>query len=130
MAAWPYYTAAWARLRAAKLAEKPLCEPCGAQGRLTPASVVDHRVPITLGGPAFPSLDGLASMCPSCHSVKTNRDDRPRMAPKGCDASGLPVDPNHPFYASEGGGPSITSGGVGDRRGEVKSRVSSSRRRR
>lgn len=118
MAKWPYSTAAWARLRQAKLAETPLCEDCRAGGRLTVASHVDHRVAINLGGPAFPSLDGLASLCPSCHSVKTNRVDRPKLAPRGCDANGLPLDPSHPFndnpdrgaFASPAGQPGTGAG--------------------
>ncbi|MAS42230.1 MAG: HNH endonuclease [Rhodobacteraceae bacterium] len=129
MAKWPYTTAAWARLRAAKLGATPLCEPCRRVGKLTAASVVDHKHAINLGGPAFPALDGLASMCPSCHSIKTNREDRPQMAPpKGCDASGAPLDPFHPYHSdAPAGGPSIASRHTGDQRPKVANIVSSTR---
>ena len=104
MAKWPYSTPEWQRLRAAKLAASPLCKPCELRGRVVAANTVDHRVSIANGGDPFPALDGLTSMCPSCHSVKTRAVDRPGgsgVAFPGCDASGLPVDPSHPFF----GGP-------------------------
>ena len=117
MADYPYNTSRWQRLRTAHLARYPLCEGCDAMGRLTPANTVDHRVPISEGGPAFPghdglaccpalpAHDGLASYCPACHSAKTSRGSeagvvrtrralRPR---KGCDADGNPLDPAHPW---------------------------------
>lgn len=109
MADWPYSTSTWAALRRAKLQETPLCETCTRMGRITPASHVDHRVAITADGPAFPALDGLASLCPSCHSRKTNAEDRPdrragRGAMQGCGVDGLPLDPEHPFLAGQPAG--------------------------
>lgn len=104
MANWPYGTAEWKALRKAKLQASPLCEPCEKRGQLVPANTVDHCVSIANGGPAFPTLAGLMSMCPSCHNAKTKAVDRPGgsgVAFPGCDASGLPVDPSHPFF----GGP-------------------------
>lgn len=103
MADWPYNTARWQRLRAAQLAMHPLCEGCEAMGRLTPANTVDHRTPISEGGPVFPGHDGLASYCPGCHGAKTARgaeagavrSTKPR---KGCDANGNPLDPAHPWH--------------------------------
>lgn len=102
MADWPYNTSRWQRLRAAHLARYPLCEGCDAMGRLTPANTVDHRTPVSEGGPAFPGHDGLASYCPSCHGAKTARgaeagavrSTKPR---KGCDVNGNPLDPAHPW---------------------------------
>ncbi|WP_405030735.1 HNH endonuclease signature motif containing protein [Pleomorphomonas sp. JP5] len=102
MADWPYNTAAWQRLRAAKLAESPLCEPCKRRGVVRPARHVDHIRSITSGGDAFPSFDGLMSMCASCHSIKTNAVDRrggSGIRFKGVDIDGLPIDPDHPFFA-------------------------------
>jgi len=107
MAAWPYNTATWARLRAAKLSTSPLCEPCEWRGVKRPAKAVDHIVSIASGGPAFPELEGLRSMCWPCHSIKTNALDRAGgkgVAFKGCDPSGLPLDPDHPFL-SQGDNP-------------------------
>lgn len=100
MADWPYSTAAWQRLRRAKLSETPLCEPCARRGLHVIAEHVDHVVSIRSGGPAFPALAGLRSLCASCHSIKTNALDRrggKGVAFKGCDVNGLPLDPDHPF---------------------------------
>jgi 5-methylcytosine-specific restriction protein A len=132
VAVWPYSTANWRRLRAAKLAEHPLCEVCEKAGRIVVASHVDHQTPISLGGDPFPPLSGLTAMCHSCHSIKTNRVDKPLMRPpKGCDASGAPADPRHPFFAKAGeGGRRIAGGAMGiDRRGP-ENRVSWPRGRR
>ncbi len=100
MAAWPYNTAAWARLRRLKLDEQPDCEPCRDAGVLTLANTVDHAVPINAGGEPFPATTGLTSMCGPCHGAKTARgveagairSTKPR---KGCDADGNPLDPTH-----------------------------------
>jgi 5-methylcytosine-specific restriction protein A len=103
---WPYNTRHWKRLRSAHLAFFPLCEGCEREGRLTSANTVDHRVPISAGGPALPDHAGLASYCASCHSAKTARgveagavhSTKPR---KGCDVSGRPTDPRHPWNAGK-----------------------------
>ena len=118
MADWPYNTARWQRLRRAKLQANPLCEPCDQAGRLTLANTVDHNVPISADGPAFPGLDGLTSMCPPCHSAKTARGSeagavrttRALQPRKGCDADGNPLDPAHPWNAGKslGAGPTRT----------------------
>jgi 5-methylcytosine-specific restriction enzyme A len=106
MANYPYNTAAWKRLRRTHLALFPFCEPCGKLGRaLVLANTVDHRVPISAGGFAFPAHDGLMSCCASCHSQKTARGveagavrTKRKLQPrKGCDANGNPIDPAHPW---------------------------------
>jgi 5-methylcytosine-specific restriction enzyme A len=101
MAKWPYSTAAWQRLRRLKLREHPLCEACLAQGRIEPASAVDHRVPVSAGGYAFPALADLASLCAACHNAKSNAERRGEdWLRKGCDVRGYPLDPAHPWYRS------------------------------
>jgi len=105
-----YSTRRWRKLRAAKLSVQPLCEPCSKRGRIAPASSVDHIKAIAAGGEVYPPLDGLMSMCTSCHSVKTNARDNPhafgkgwKAAFKGCGLDGRPLDPDHPFLdRSEG----------------------------
>lgn len=103
---WPYNTQQWQRLRREKLAAEPLCEPCKRRGRVTAANTVDHRTAVKAGGDPFPPIDGLESMCPPCHAIKTAAEDRPdrragRGFLRGCDADGNPLDPDHPFIAGE-----------------------------
>ena len=99
MPQWPYGAPEWERLRMRKLQEAPLCEPCQVAGRVVVANVVDHNVPINQGGPAFPTLDGLTSMCWRCHNAKTQGERKGKtFLAKGCDAAGMPVDKQHPFY--------------------------------
>ncbi|OHV63842.1 hypothetical protein LCM4577_11070 [Mesorhizobium sp. LCM 4577] len=98
MAAWPYNTGAWQRLRRAKLSSQPTCEACEKRGRTMLAVAVDHIVAINKGGEPFPPLTGLMSLCEPCHNSKTNAVDHPnasgfRRALKGFDAEGNPLDP-------------------------------------
>ncbi len=103
MAEWPYSTARWQRLRKLKLAEEPRCQGC-LPHRLTIASHVDHLHAISDGGDAFPSLDGLRSLCLPCHSAKTARGPeagaiKTSKPQRGCDSNGVPLAPNHPWNA-------------------------------
>ena len=115
MAEWPYSTAQWRRLRLAKLGAAPLCEACERQGRTAPATVVDHRTPISAGGDPFPPLDGLASLCARHHNEKTAAHDRQESVTgrrfKGVDVDGNPLDAADAWHggASDHGG----SGGQG-----------------
>lgn len=104
MAKGIYGTRRWRKLRAAKLAANPLCEVHLKRCQLVPATTVDHVVAISAGGDPYPDLDGLMSMCASCHSTKTNAKDNPhafgkrwKAAFKGCDLDGRPIDPDHPW---------------------------------
>jgi len=105
MSAWPYNTTAWQRLRIAKLSADPLCEPCLRREVVEPARAVDHIVAIEKGGPAFPALSGLMSMCLPCHSYKTNMEDRPDRkrklgsAWKGSAVDGGSLDPHDDWGA-------------------------------
>lgn len=107
MAAFPYNTAKWQKLRRAHLARFPFCEGCEASGRkFIIANTVDHRHPISEGGDPFPGHGGLASYCPGCHSAKTARgtehgavkSTKPR---KGCNPDGTPLDPDHPWHPNK-----------------------------
>ena len=50
MSVWPYSTRRWGRLRRQKLQMYPLCEACLQVGKVEPANVVDHRIPISKRG--------------------------------------------------------------------------------
>lgn len=83
-------------------------------GRLTVANHVDHRTPISAGGHPFPSFDGLASLCASCHSAKTARGVeagaiRTTKTRRGCNADGTPLDPAHGWNANK----SLRAGAIG-----------------
>jgi 5-methylcytosine-specific restriction endonuclease McrA len=102
MSKWPYCTAQWQRLRAAALSAQPLCEHCLRLEIIEPATVVDHVKSIASGGDPFPPLDGLASLCVSCHNHKTNAIDATgratgassgfKRAVRGYDLDGNPID--------------------------------------
>lgn len=105
MSGWPYNTTAWKKLRKLKLATSPLCEDCLRINRVVTANHVDHRHAVSQGGPAFPPLNGLASLCHPCHSAKTARSPeagavRTNKPRRGCTADGLPLDHRHPWAAS------------------------------
>lgn len=61
---------AWQKLRAAVLAEEPLCRHCAARGLVVPADTVDH----ISGDPSDDSQGAHQSLCTPCHSIKTAAD--------------------------------------------------------
>jgi 5-methylcytosine-specific restriction endonuclease McrA len=66
-----YQSARWARIRAQKLRNSPVCEQCHEEGRITPAKAVDHKD----GDPDNDAPENLRSMCIACHSRKTAAQD-------------------------------------------------------
>jgi hypothetical protein len=86
--------ATWRKLRAAVLAEQPLCPECKDQGALVPATEVDHHD----NDPSNNDRDNLVGLCKAHHSQKTSREMRGLTArPYGCDTDGIPLDPDHPW---------------------------------
>jgi 5-methylcytosine-specific restriction protein A len=75
-----YKTARWLRTREAKLRRDPLCQACAFDARTTPASHVDHRIPISQGG-ALTDDEQLVSLCQPCHSRKTMLELQGKPAP-------------------------------------------------
>ena len=95
----PFYaTPLWRRLCA--VVARRSGGRCEAPGCSQPARVVDHIVSRRRGGPDTP--DNLRHLCVSHdNAVKENeRGERRRggILP-GCDASGVPTDPAHPWHA-------------------------------
>lgn len=83
--------AAWQKLRASVLMDEPLCRHCAARGLTVPATDVDH-----MNGADDNRRESLQPLCHECHSRKTAREQGKKVA-YGCDASGNPADPLHPW---------------------------------
>lgn len=64
--------------RAALLAAEPLCRMCREKGRVTPATIADHIVPLAQGGAAY-DMANLQPVCADCHQDKTNADNGRRV---------------------------------------------------
>lgn len=88
----PLNTARWQKLRAAVLAQQPLCAHCSEAGILRLATDVDHAD----NDPANNDPANLQPLCHACHSRKTARERGGRVG-YGCDANGMPLDPAHPW---------------------------------
>ena len=68
-----YSKAPWRHARQRQLDKQPLCEECYKNGRLVDATVVDHKVPVRLGG-EFMDEDNHVSLCESCHNRKSAKE--------------------------------------------------------
>lgn len=71
-----YRTARWQRLRAAVLADEPLCRMCAQQDRVTAASHVDHVIPHRGDETRMFDRANLQPLCARCHSAKTLAESR------------------------------------------------------
>ena len=54
---------------------------CLSEGRYTPAKIVDHIIPIKMGGKTLDESN-LQSLCWSCHSKKSNNEGSAGFAKK------------------------------------------------
>lgn len=70
-----YNGARWRKLRAAFLAAHPLCVDCQAQGRVTAAEVVDHKVTWDERPDLAYDEANLQGLCKHHHDVKTATRD-------------------------------------------------------
>ncbi|WP_292935522.1 HNH endonuclease signature motif containing protein [Noviherbaspirillum sp.] len=90
--------AAWRRLRALILEDEPLCRYCFVHCRVTPATDVDH----INNDPSDNRRENLQALCHECHSRKT-ASDMGHNVRMGCDESGAPLNPNHPWNVAQNG---------------------------
>jgi len=77
-----YNTSRWKKTRKYVLDHEPLCRMCLEKGKIRPASMVDHIIPIQDDSDeelAY-GFDNLQPLCESCHRVKTNMDQGKRSA--------------------------------------------------
>jgi 5-methylcytosine-specific restriction protein A len=63
-----YQTTQWRKLRGIHIRQQPLCVVCNNVGH-----VVDHIVPIRLGGEPF-DMANLQTMCHRCHNIKSGKE--------------------------------------------------------
>tara|TARA_R110002051_G_scaffold103380_1_gene175161 strand:+ start:500 stop:865 length:366 start_codon:yes stop_codon:yes gene_type:complete len=101
------YDYRWQKARVAWLTEHPICVECKKQGRVTPASVVDHKVPHRLGKALesgckeliaaarklFWDRKNWQSLCKHCHDSYKQRVEK--SGEPGCSATGIPHNPLH-----------------------------------
>ena len=67
------YDSAWRKARKAYLEEHPLCEECRKNGKLTPASVIDHIIPHRGDKKLFWDETNWQPLCKDCHDRKTGK---------------------------------------------------------
>lgn len=82
------YGARWQKARERHLRAHPLCVRCEAEGRITVATVVDHRVPHRGDQVLFWDETNWDSLCKTHHSSDKQREEkggkpRPRIAEDG-----------------------------------------------
>jgi 5-methylcytosine-specific restriction protein A len=70
------YDATWRRLRAAVMAEEPLCRACRAEGHVTPAVDVDHITPVSVAPERRLDRANLQPLCRMHHRLKTAKERR------------------------------------------------------
>ncbi|WP_209570827.1 HNH endonuclease signature motif containing protein [Herbaspirillum sp. 1130] len=84
----------WYRLRYKQLQKDPLCCFCADRGVVRPAAVVDHIKAHRGNEDLFFDADNLQSLCKHCHDSIKQQMEKSGVA-RGCDESGMPLDPNH-----------------------------------
>jgi 5-methylcytosine-specific restriction enzyme A len=99
-----YRKAAWTKASKAfrDSPEGCLCVDCKALGKIVRSEVTDHIVPHNGDLALFWDRSNWAGRCWSHHSEKSRADQtgNPRRIKGGCDPSGMPVDPGHPWRQS------------------------------
>ena len=88
------YGGAWQRSREVFLAqpENVLCVMCKAVGRLTPATVVDHKVPHRGDQKLFWDTSNWQALCATHHSADKQAIERGGKPPRRIGVDGFPID--------------------------------------
>lgn len=97
------YIYRWEKARRQFLLDHPLCCMCEAEGRLRPATVVDHIVPHKGDEELFWNPSNWQALCKYHHdSVKQRFERTGRII--GCDEHGIPLDPRSHWHKPPGAG--------------------------
>lgn len=89
------YDSRWDKARKTFLRTHPLCRMCEAQGRVTPATVVDHIIPHKGDQALFWDTGNWQPLCTHHHNSAKQREER--GGPCACGPDGMPTDPRHPW---------------------------------
>lgn len=91
-----YGLKAWLEARKAQLSKQPLCERCKAMGRVTPATIVNHRKAHKGNWSLFIDPANHESTCAPHHDTLIQREEE-RGYTIGSDAGGRPLAADHPW---------------------------------
>ena len=64
----------WQKARESYLKRHPLCVECVKQGRIVPATAVDHVIPHKGNQALFWDVNNWQSLCKRCHDAKTAKE--------------------------------------------------------
>lgn len=68
-----YHSNSWRKARKIYICNEPYCEMCKSVNLLVKATVVDHIIPIRMGGDRL-AESNLQSLCTKCHNSKSRRE--------------------------------------------------------
>lgn len=88
----------WQKYREHFLREHPLCVYCERLGKVTPATVVDHKVPHRGDKGLFWEPENHQALCKHCHDSVKKAEESGGLV-KGCDTNGVPIDVRHHWQA-------------------------------
>ena len=89
----------WQKAREGFLRSHPLCVIHERSGKIAAAIVLDHIIAHKGDMALFWDKDNWQGLCKTCHdSVKKRLEMSGRVL--GCDANGIPADPNHHWHTS------------------------------
>ena len=91
-----YNSKRWRAYRDQQLRKEPLCAFCAKDGRVTAATVADHRIPHKGDLNLFWDAENLQSLCGPCHSGRKLAIEK-RGYDNAIGEDGFPTDPNHPW---------------------------------
>lgn len=98
------YTPEWDRARLEFLALHPDCTVCGRRVKLRGSrkdpmvGVVHHRVPHRGDPRVFWDRGNWRTVHRGCHDGPVQAAERTGRPMRGCDPSGTPLDPSHPWH--------------------------------